>query len=536
MNKLHCIPFCTFLLLMMLGEGVFAQEMEWSESYEMSSVFNTNEVVHASKEGFYVVEKYKDEHFYFQKRLVHYNKKFEAKEGVERFDLDYKGVKTKYQFGISVKGQGYLCFLANDEGRQSANFLIDALNVDSLKGNHRPVSLFEVDYKDKKYDQGGFKCLSSEDQSKWLFYAKRPYSKKEKAEIEMHIGGSDFNEFSTAVAKLSQKASKWTIDDVVDAVVDNSGNAYLLCKSYKTKDKKEEKKKGTRFVYSLVKMDKDAKVKVLDTLKILQAKDSAIVISAKLSLNNKTNTVSCIGTFKTPRKEVAIFRYRLDKEDWSKGVVIAYPKAFVEKTAVSRREKKKKKKLGLENYKIETIIEQANGDKIILAEQHYTKVFVDKSEGRQELHRLNNIYVAKLLASDSIQWISLIHKRQTGGAGGYTNLPRKLYSFSAFQQDSVVHILYNELESNLTVENELKLKVVDYNAPKDCGVVHCGVNATSGEVLYKKSLSQLKENGVAIYPKAAILQEDNSLLLLGMKPNQKGGRKAYYRYGRLQLI
>jgi hypothetical protein len=537
MNKLHGIQFCTFLFLLMIGQSVFAQQIEWSKPYEMSSAFNTNEVFHSSEEGFYVVQKYKDKDYYFQRKLVHYNKQFETTEGTENFDLSYQGVKARYQFGISVQGEPYFCYWANDIDKQHASFLIDALEVDSIRGNHNPISLFEVDYTDKIYDNEGFRCLPSEDQSKWLFYTKRPYSKKEKAEIEIHIGSPDFKEFTTGIATLSGEASMWSIEDVVDAIVDNQGNAYLLSKGYKTKVKKEEKKKGTRFVYSLVKMDKEGNVKILDTLKVLEPKDSAIIVSAKLSLNKKTNMVSCIGTFKTPRGQVAILKYSLETDDWSRsnGVVISYPQKFVEKTAASRREIKKKKKLGLENYKIKTIIEQDNGDKIVFAEQQYTKVFVDKSEGRQELHRLNNIYVAKLLASDSIEWISLLVKRQTAGANGYTDLPRKLYSFSAFQKDSTVHILYNELESNLAIEEELKLKAVDFNSPKDCGVVHCGLNANSGSILYRKSLSQLKDNGVAIYPKAAILQEDNSLLLLGMKPEQGTKKSAYYRFGRLQL-
>ena len=216
--------------------------------------------------------------------------------------------------------------------------------------------------------------------------------------------------------------------DVVDAVVDNEGNAYLLCKLYKGKLKKEEKKKGTRYVYTIIKMDNTAKITVLDTLKVLEAKDSAIVISAKLSVNNRNKVVRCTGNFKTPNNTTELFYIRLDGNNWMNETSIYYPPEFVKKTYATQKQKNKKKKLGLENYKIKNILELDNGEKIIFAEQHYIKVYDDKSEGRQALHTLHNIFVARVSSNDSIQWIKLLPKRQTGGGEEDIQICQKNYT------------------------------------------------------------------------------------------------------------
>lgn len=70
--------------------------------------------------------------------------------------------------------------------------------------------------------------------------------------------------------------------------------------------------------------------------------------------------------------------------------------------------------MGFQNYKIKTIWEQADGTQLVFAEQHYIKVYWDKLEGRQELHQINDILVAKLAENDTILWARIIPKRQKG--------------------------------------------------------------------------------------------------------------------------
>ena len=186
-------PSIALLLLLSSSQTVFSQKIAWSEPVEMSSVFNTNEIIQASSENIYIAHKYKDKEYYFRQKLGHYNQRFEKKERAAAFDLDYKGIKADYQFGLSVQGKPYLCFLAHDKITQKISCLVDELNTKTLKSSQHPIRLFEVDYNKKNYDFEGFKSCASQDESKWLFYGKMPYyNKKDKAQIGMFVANANF--------------------------------------------------------------------------------------------------------------------------------------------------------------------------------------------------------------------------------------------------------------------------------------------------------------------------------------------------------
>jgi len=273
----------------------------------------------------------------------------------------------------------------------------------------------------------------------------------------------------------------------------------------------------------------DSTMQILDTLKVLSPQDSAIVVSAKLSLNT-SGAITCLGTYKLPRKKAGLFSLNIEKAFSELPVVIDYPNEVIASEAKMPRKIKKKKHISLKNYKIKSIFEQADGAQIIVAEQHYINVYWDKSEGRQEQHKLNNILLAKIV-DQKIEWAKVLPKRQRAGAEGYTNVPEKLYSFYAFLQEDDIHILYNELQENLNVTDEYQLEAGYYNKPKNCHLVHCKVDLNSGVLKSKESVLELKKDGVAIYPKETKVLEDGNLLLLGVKPEYRLKEPSYIRFG-----
>lgn len=514
----------------------WAQEIEWSENYEMNSIFNKNEVVQTSKDGFYVLQNYKNANYYYQQNISFYTLGFEKKESTKPIEFLQESLKGTYQFAFSKASVPYVAYSVDNVEAQKETLLINPLESNTLGLSDASVKLLEIDYKDKIKPEGGYRYCASPDGSSVLFYSQVPYEKKAKGAINLLLVDAGFRELGSGVAALKQRASILTVDDVVDAVIDNEGLVYLLCKMYKGKDKKEEKKLGKRFVYSLIQMDykSKSKVQILDTLKVLSPQDSAIVVSAKLSVNRTSGAVTCVGTYRFPRKKGGLFSLDAKQAFSEMPVVMDYPEEVLALEAKMPRKVKKKKHLSLKNYKIKSIFEQTDGTQIIVAEQHYINVYWDKSEGRQEQHKLNNLLVAKIV-NQKIEWSKVLIKRQKAGAEGYTDVPEKLYSFYAFLRKGAIHILYNELKENLAITDEFKLEKGYYNKPKDCYLVHCEIDLSSGALTEKKSVLGLKDDGVAVYPKETKVLADGSLLLLGVKPEYSLKELSYIRFGRWVL-
>lgn len=513
----------------------WAQGIKWSENYPMNSIFNKNEIVQASTDGFYVLQNYKDANYYYEQSIGFYTLGFEKKEGIKPMNFLQNKLQGNYQFALSVGSVPYVAYSVDDVAVEKETLFINAIETKTLGLSSMSTQLMEIDYKDKIKPKGGYRYCASEDGSKFLFYAQQPYekkAKKEKGAIDLLLLDAEFKELGRGVVKLNQKAEILGLEDIVDVVIDKNGLVYLLCKIYKNKDKKEEKKIGKRFVYSLIQMDchSKTKVQVLDTLKVLSPQDSAIVVSAKLSINPTSGAITCLGTYKLPRKKAGLFSVNAQQAFSEMPVVMNYPEAVHALEAKMPRKIKKKKHLSLKNYKIKSIFEQNDGTQIIVAEQHYINVYWDKSEGRQEQHKLHNLLVAKL-ANQEIVWAKVLPKRQRAGAEGYTNVPEKLYSFYAFQRKGDLHILYNELKENLEITNEFELEKGYYNKPKNCQLVHCKIDLNSGDLKEKEPVLSLAEDGVAVYPRETKILNDGSLLFLGVKPEYSLKELSYVRFG-----
>ncbi|CAA6813579.1 MAG: Unknown protein [uncultured Aureispira sp.] len=518
--------------IIILATTAWTQEIEWSENYPMNSIFNQNELIQASTDGFYVLENYKDANYYYQQSLSFYTLGFEKREGAKPLAFMEDKLKGTYQFALSKDKTPYVAYSVDRVETQQETLFINALESSTLGLSGQPTKLLEIDYKDKIKPKGGYRYCASPDGSRMLFYGQLPYEKKAKGTLQLLLVDAGLEALGRGVVSLKQEADILTVSDVVDVVIDNDGLVYLLCKLYKGKDKKEEKKLGKRFVYSLIQMDYKAKTKVqiLDTLKVLSPQDSAIVVSAKLSVNRTSGAVTCLGTYKLPRKQPGLFSLNAEQAFVEMPVVLDYPAEVLALEAKMPRKIKKKKHLSLKNYKIKSIFEQTDGTQIIVAEQHYINVYWDKSEGRQEQHKLNNLLVAKLV-DQKIVWATVLAKRQKAGAEGYTNVPEKLYSFYAFLRKGNIHILYNEMKENLAITDEFQLEKGHYNKPKDCYLVHCKMDLNSGVLNTKESILGLKEAGVAVYPKETKVLEDGSLLFLGVKPEYSLKKLSYIRFG-----
>ena len=70
-SQFFFVLFCTFLFFLINIQGIIAQKIDWSDPYEMSSVFNTNEIIQASSDLVLISHRYKDENYYFRRENRH---------------------------------------------------------------------------------------------------------------------------------------------------------------------------------------------------------------------------------------------------------------------------------------------------------------------------------------------------------------------------------------------------------------------------------------------------------------------------------
>lgn len=515
----------------------WAQSITWGDAYEQYSRFNLHQIVQAKPDQVFVLHKDKNEAYFFRHKMAVYNSTLEQQIAPFALETMASTQQGQLQFVVHSKTSPYLGFSKKNTKKQREMVYLQKIDQHSLLPDTTTnMPLFEVAYTNKKQPSGRYAAIASKDATNYLVYGVMPYSKERKGRLKVWLGNAKLEPLATKVIALNQKTSLLALDDVVDAVLDKKGTAYLLCKLYKNKAKKEEKKNGTRFVYSLISMDKEAKVKQLDTLKILAPEDSAVVVSAKLSINAFTQEVACWGTYKAAQKKMGLFKLVLTQQEWETVEVLEYPEDLLVKEKNRSKKQRKKKHLGLENYKVKYVLPQKDGSQIIAAEQHHTTVYWDKSEGRQALHQVNNILVVSCSKEGELNWLKILPKRQTGGGEGYSNLPQKLYSFGVVQHNNSLHILYNDLDKNEGIEDEYALLPIACNHPKNCSLIDCELDIASGKLLQKTSLLNLKKDGKVVFPKQIQWVKDGKVFLEGLLPKQTAKGKMYTVFGYWNLL
>lgn len=517
--KLALFIFCWTILA-----SYTQAQILWTNPQTMSSVYNQQEIIHTNSKGFLSLYRYKDKQYIFQQRLDYYNNQLELEKSRLLDTCDNSSKKETLLGFFELNKTLYSYFLNTNLEESKEQFF-----VHSLDSKKPPVLLFDIG---DNYHQS-YKISSSPNQSKLLIYYQLATDKKENAKLHLLVFDDNFNLLTDKKINLSQKSNSFDINDISEAIIKDDGAAVLLYKRYKHQEKREEKKQGPLFVFSLINLSKDGIISSLDTLQIQTPKDSAVLISATLFLDASTQDIHCIGTFGGAKEHYALFDYNTTENNAEKAVIINYPASFVDSSVVSPRLSQKKKKMGLENYKIKQILPQQNGDKIILAEQVYSYVYFDKTEGRQETHRLNNIALIRISA-DTVQWVQSLAKRQKGGGVGYTNIPLKLYSFYAFQKEEKVVILYNDLESNLDIKEEMELKPIDWNNPKDGSLIACQIDLKDGTLLSKKSIYTLENSQHFFVPSSAKKMLDKSIYFIGFKPEKQAKNNATYHFGKIE--
>lgn len=493
------------------------QTIQWGPAYERSSLFNQQQIVQTAEEGIYVWQYYKDPQYYFKQKALYYDNKGKQKASPAPLQFSYQEQSGHYQATHFV-GEQWRFYYTIPPTKSEKELLCQVdLHPQTLALESTPQVIATTAY--NKTQGGAVYQLGQSLQEQTLLYGILPQPKKKAALLTLHWLNTEGKALQSQQITVPQEAGLFKIEDVQDAFLTSTGTAYLLCKFYHNKARKEEKKMSMPYHYALLTVPAQGQATWEDSLSILTPEDSAWVVSAHLYAQEET--VYCVGTYKKPVSG-GFFQYALNNPQ--KMLTLHYP------TRLWQEEQEQKgKKVGLQQHKIKQWFPQADGSYLAVAEQHYTKVYWDKSEGQQALHQLKDILLMKWDEEGQLLWYHNIDKHQKGGGEGYTNMKETWYSFAALEQEGKVHIFYNELPDN----NPEELKAGYYNQPKALECWHYQINIENGELIQAQPLEVDQE--WLIYPQKIQLLPNGQVLLVALKKAASAKEKALLRWGQYAL-
>ncbi|MGH1335875.1 MAG: hypothetical protein ACRBFS_07075 [Aureispira sp.] len=499
----------------------YSQTINWGPTYKRTSLFNEQQIVHTSEKRLLVWRHYKDPQSYFQYEASMYYQEaytggaspFEWKEGAQRMLYQanhYKNNQWRFYYTIpqQATGKELLCWIG--------------YNPETLILEQSQQLLTTTNY---NKTQGGIAYRVDQSLNKQtLLYGLLPPTRKQPAQLLVHVLDEEGEITRSQQVEAPQEAGLFTVEDVQDAFLSIEGTAYLLCKFYHKKSRKEEKKIGISYHYALLQIEADGKTTWRDSLAVLSEKDSAIVVSARLYQAPNQAGIYCVGSYKTPSNG-GLFQWNI--EEPAKALTLAYP------TELWRIQgAKPSKKVTPKTYKIKQWLPQADGSFLAIAEKHYIKVYWDKSEGQQALHQLHDILLMKWDAQGELLWYHNIPKRQRGGGEGFTNMKETWYSFAAFEQAGQIHVFYNDLPENKDAPPNA-LETGYYNQPKALDCWHYRLDKATGELIKAQPLEGTKD--WLIYPQKIRLLSNGQVLVAALQLATSVKEKALFRWGQFSL-
>ncbi len=499
----------------------YSQTIIWGPEYTRSSVFNEQQIIQAGSEHLYILQVYKDPRYYFKKKVLHYDGKLKQQASATPLEFWYDGELGRYQASHYHGNQWRFYYTVQQANKDQELLCWTSVNPQTLVLEAPQQLLLATNY--NKQGASEYRLGKTED-DQVLLYGLLPQGRKELAQLSVHVLDAEGQLLYTAMLPTTQEASLLAIEDVQDAWLSAEGVAYFLCKFYHNKSRKEEKKIGMPYHYALLTIAPNDTTHSSDDLTVLSAQDSAQVVSARLYANE--GQLYCVGSYKTP-SSAGLFQRDLKKATKNTQVIV-YPEALWR----SENQSRKHKKIGLKNYKLNSWSPQADGSYLATAEQRYTKVYWDKSEGQQALHQLHDILLLKWDAEGELLWYHCIAKRQRGGGEGYTNMKETWYSFAAFEKDGQIHLFYNDLPENKHVAPDA-LKVGYYNQPQDLDCWHYQLDGETGELMQANPLADAA--GWLVYPQQMRLLPNGQLLLAALQPAASVKEKPLLRWGHLSL-
>jgi len=143
-------------IIITITSTTWAQQITWSENYQMQSIFNANEIIQATSEGFYVLQNYKNANYYYEQHVSFYNLDFEKRQTAQPLEFVDGNLKGRYEFSLSLKNLPYVAYSVDNVAKQKEVLYMNALKSSTLELENTPTKLLEIKYENKIKPKGGF--------------------------------------------------------------------------------------------------------------------------------------------------------------------------------------------------------------------------------------------------------------------------------------------------------------------------------------------------------------------------------------------
>ena len=345
-----------------------------------------------------------------------------------------------------------------DKNTKKLFYEMQVVNPVTLAPKGKRIELGRVDYGAVKgsrglwgRNRGSFAIYYSPDSSKILAVSLLPYLKKESERFSFHVLDNDWNTLWKKDVELSYSDEEFGI---LDVIVNNEGNVFLLGNIDKTKAEKRAIKKETGVEYNkefkaLCYYDKGERLVDLD-LKL----DNKIITDIRIDFDVEQNLV-CTGFYSEGGGGIKGVFYQKTDSKTSK-VIAQSMKEFpidmiVQEMSIRKAEKEKKKdnegKKSVEfySYDLKHLIQKEDGGMLLVAEQYrhwtttYTYTSANGSTTTSTTHHYlyADILTINISKEGKIGWMDIVDKHQysTNDGGVYS-------SFQLVVSKDKVHYVY----------------------------------------------------------------------------------------------
>ena len=511
------------LMFWIAAEG---QELQKSPAETIYSFSNQYELLPTTS-GILVRSRFKDAAYYWQEKIKHFTPSLDS---FRQQDLawSYQGNKGQCLGIKNMQDNSYVIFRINDPKKAQLSIYALLINPQTLRFDDSPILLLQKNSSD--LSNQGIR-LEQLDNGLIVFLHQQKRTKNQLDTLMAYCYNTQLKLCYQNKFPVVDKAKAFDLTDVKD-IIYHQDYLYLLIKNYRTKLKKEEKKKGERYFFNVLSAPNQGRVNQSQALKILTKEDSALIVSASIILD-KDHSIKCYGSFRQSNGHCGLFSAVVDSTAKLRHLVyFDYPISIIDKLNATYKQQSKRQNLGLQQLKIKAVLAQEPNKAILVIEQQYSKIYDDKSAGRQQLEWIQNSVVV-CLKDSAIIWQQCISNKQRAGGPAFGKESLRFYSHALIQKNNYLYLIMNAPPSSVANEALDTLSWLEVNSPKSTQILMYRIRKSSG-YLDKYSISIGPTTG-AIVPSTVCINANNKAFLCLVEQHPKPTEKLMSRVVSLRL-
>lgn len=511
------------IVVLMISAASFGQEEEfkgsdkvdikWGAEQKASRTATLSDIIGFDENGIYAIKTRGGMNWGVN--MEHYDYNYESVSSV-KFDVEMNDRNMDLEMMVHLDEELYL-FTSYRDGKAKKNSLFyQTVDKGSMNPKGTPQEIATIDYSGHtKWNSGVFNYDLSRDSSKVLIYYDMPYESGEAEKFGLRVFDKDLNELWSRDITLPYNDKLF---QVVDYIVDNAGNVYLVGKLYR-EGVKNKVRGEANYTYQLLSYSGDGESMEEYEIKL---KDR-FIMDLKVAITDDLDII-CGGFYSEHGKYSIKGSYfmKIDGESWE----IAHESTqdfeidFITQNMTEREEEKAKKKeekgknVELYEYDLDNIVIREDGGVILVGEQFFIRVThsTTYSNGVASTtthyhYYYNDIIAINISPEGEIEWTQKIAKRQhTVDDGGFFS------SYAMAQVDDKLYFFFNDNPKNLGYTGSGKVERM--NGKKSVVTM---VELDSEGNQERESLFSYKDAEVMCRPKVSEQIDDRVMVLFGQK-------------------